>query len=656
MKKKHLILITLIISLVACLGTAIADETKYAVILNAKPVNLANPALSKDGILMLPVKDVFEALKANATWHEDDRFISCAYNNMFAKVYIDKKTADLNGNTVDYQSPSQIINKVAYAPLAFFCDFFALDYNISKNSVELSSRNNKLSLYSDSNLLNEKSLPQLGITMSLPYGWSKTSDGSFGIKNPYETYAFTVNKVDESAGKSAAAYRDEKLNSLMDKYEGKSTKTSIENLSNAELKTDDYVFYCLYYNTAIKAEEELSIKKINSEKTLDGEDKNVSTPPNDSEDKKIEEDKKKEEQEERNAIEREEKKKRELEEERKRIKSFAHYFFESDGEVYELYFYHNKNAIDHKVLKIFESGLQTIKMPPSFFSSAFEHYIEYEAFFESKMKIDSKLNSNIEVYDSLDFSGSVGAATTQSLYARISKGGRKIHLAIPISKDGKFKTKIFTPFGVGKHNVLIYSTANDEHKDTDKTELLKFSAINLSGKNIMYTFPSKNVRSDSQQTKNLISFILKESKKSVEYDSDYSVVNSVFDYMSKYAMITDETVEETSKKNTDELSTLTPMREDEANYLFAALVRAAGVPCKISVGKNDEVTRVFSSCLINGSWRVYDLRAAINAKNNAGESQNIKNSLIPEQRFSYYNYLSEVKYKELFDSVDELEL
>ncbi len=634
-KKYFAIMFTILIIVFAFTYTfSIAEETPVSVKLNESTLNLENSAINKNGDILIPMDDFLSEFNAETIWHDETEQITCAHNNMFAKLFIGKKEVYLNGILVEYQHPVEIIDDTAYAPVSFYADFLSLSYVESKDSIEFKQRDNLNSIFHGNTLFIETPIKEHGLTISLPFGWVPVSDNSYGVTNPYESYSFTINKHERQYGESPIDYRAELKSSLPNPKNPKPGDTIIENITESELVTNDCTFYSLYYNTATLPEKEISEKNDPISRLEEADTDSDGKPDSDKDlnDKK----------EIRDLI-------------KKDIKHHAYYICVAEDDIYEFHFTHTKTKLKHSVLQDFEYALSTVKFPPNHFNSTYENYIEYPKFQELRINLKNDLTSNHEVYDGLTFEGYSENFYGGDFIAKVKRDGESREFIIPIDEASNFSSKIYTPFGVGKHQIEIYFK---EPETLYNIPLMSFSVVNLSGRDIKYIVPGEKVRSKSEDMEKLLTEVFEGAGLDKTYSSEHDIAKCVFSALEKKLIITEPYRDGEEPRNSQILVDEIYMSETEANILFTSLMRSAGISTKIEKGSNYETERIFCQCFINGEWKVYDLPGAIKndeliASNQITEEEK-RFSMVPEKRLKNFSKLSPLVYENFFYKIEDL--
>ncbi|MFK7693137.1 copper amine oxidase N-terminal domain-containing protein [Paenibacillus sp. HJGM_3] len=73
----------------------------------------------REGNTLVPFRAIAEALKATVSWNEDERSVSVTRDGITVKLFIDSKTATVNGNEVTLEVPATIENGSTVVPVRF---------------------------------------------------------------------------------------------------------------------------------------------------------------------------------------------------------------------------------------------------------------------------------------------------------------------------------------------------------------------------------------------------------------------------------------------------------------------------------------------------------------------------------------------------------
>lgn len=195
--------------------------------------------------------------------------------------------------------------------------------------------------------------------------------------------------------------------------------------------------------------------------------------------------------------------------------------------------------------------------------------------------------------------------------------------------------------------------------------------INLSPKDIFYLVPGTYIRPDAANIKRDLKKILNRETFDEKFLNEYQIALSIFDYVSSRLFYDPELYFAGQAPNSaDHLVLKNIRRQIDANVYLCSLMRGAEIPCRMMLGKNRSGEYLYLECMINGSWKVYDLNSQIQRKYDRSKSKLVlkhedlykkpdllklgKNSA-PIEVFQKYYYVDSVYYQQLFDTVEYLD-
>jgi hypothetical protein len=73
----------------------------------------------REGNTLVPFRAISEALKATVTWNAEERSVTVTRDGITVKLFIDSKTATVNGNEVTLEIPAAIENGSTVVPVRF---------------------------------------------------------------------------------------------------------------------------------------------------------------------------------------------------------------------------------------------------------------------------------------------------------------------------------------------------------------------------------------------------------------------------------------------------------------------------------------------------------------------------------------------------------
>ncbi|WP_092591748.1 transglutaminase domain-containing protein [Acidaminobacter hydrogenoformans] len=241
-----------------------------------------------------------------------------------------------------------------------------------------------------------------------------------------------------------------------------------------------------------------------------------------------------------------------------------------------------------------------------------EHYVEYRNFFEYGITLEHELYSNQLAFNTQRFEGTLANpdGVTQFLIT-VSKGTDRLEFIVPV-KDGKFSTRIYLPFGLGKHNILIETLDKNGFIFEAKRDLnfeprinyhrdnvMQFSLINTSGDKIRYLVPTARIPADHEQitsVSNLLTY-----KELTQYGKARALYLWIMENIELDGAMAP------FSRNALEVFEQEIGTEEEIGLLYASFLRAIGIPAKITTGEGAAQQHLWVEVFINGEWRVMDI-------------------------------------------------
>lgn len=105
-----------------------ASTGRIAVELDGRPLQTETPPVLVSGSVLLPIRDVFEALGAKLVWDDDSKTVTATRGQMTLVYRIGDPTAQLNGQTLTLPVPGRIADGgYALVPLRFVSEALGSD-------------------------------------------------------------------------------------------------------------------------------------------------------------------------------------------------------------------------------------------------------------------------------------------------------------------------------------------------------------------------------------------------------------------------------------------------------------------------------------------------------------------------------------------------
>lgn len=289
----------------------------------------------------------------------------------------------------------------------------------------------------------------------------------------------------------------------------------------------------------------------------------------------------------------------------------------------------------------FYSILSSVHKSNTFVNSLEEHYYEFEHFFEHDVRLEKPLYSNINVNGTFDIEGSIKIDRDNplSLFAQIEKEKDILEFDIPLESLGQdrayFNTRLYSPFGLGKHNIHIYTKEIIDHK-TFKNSLIRFSVINLSSNINKYLIPTRYIMSNSMIASSLASILTVDAK------NDFEKVDLVFEHITTEIDLKE--LYSNTPKNSDQTIEEKVGNSLEINIATCAILRNLGIASKIYIGEFGANKVYFTEYEINGKNKILDPASQI--LYNKNRQSEIKVGF-PFSKYTNFSNLEATHYKSL---------
>ena len=301
---------------------------------------------------------------------------------------------------------------------------------------------------------------------------------------------------------------------------------------------------------------------------------------------------------------------------------------------------------------IFDLIASTFSITKLTINEQLEHYTELGSFHNHGVSFRKPIYSNMPVNNQFAFAGFLeNPENIKGFHVIVTKDGEESVFYVPVI-DGGFNTRVFTPFGLGKHNVTVVLDRTLETQEetaqvdipTSETEseteseeieappfseildalvrdaqvmtvnpdsvdtIMKFSVLNISSDRIRYLLPSDYVNYDATELYNISNALT------------FRLTNQASKSRALYEWITEnyiysETLQEERIVTALELIDETRANSIELCLLYTGLLRSVDIPARIVKGTSIDVTEYWVEAYINGSWFVYDIVKGTRDKN-----------------------------------------
>lgn len=308
--------------------------------------------------------------------------------------------------------------------------------------------------------------------------------------------------------------------------------------------------------------------------------------------------------------------------------------------------------------EIFDTVISTFEINRLSINTINEHYVEFDSFFEFDVALNANLYSNIQVENQFRFSGTLDSQDkVEGFYISVTKDTDRTDYYVPVV-SGTFDAIIYTPFGLGKHNIRVFLDETGELEsvidiiDSLETEsslsldnfidfallgnrnvntnkpLMHFSVINISSDTIKNLLPSEFIDFDRPEIYELT------TRLTFNLTSEYAKARAIYEWIYENYTLTDKTFEG-GFLSLYELIETTSANEVEICMLYAGLLRANDIQARIVRGSFEENSDYWVETYINGKWLVADIAQDITERSDSGSYRfNLSRSS------HYSNYLS----------------
>jgi hypothetical protein len=106
------------------MGWAAADDATPRVLVNDQPLTTSHPPITRAGVMLLPMRDVFEALKVAVKWYPEERKIEARRGEALLELWIMTPVAMVNHSPLQLDAPPLLVGAVTYVPLRLPAEAF----------------------------------------------------------------------------------------------------------------------------------------------------------------------------------------------------------------------------------------------------------------------------------------------------------------------------------------------------------------------------------------------------------------------------------------------------------------------------------------------------------------------------------------------------
>jgi hypothetical protein len=102
---------------VALGASAAPAQPPITVIVDGQPLRTPAPVVNRQGVLLLPLRAVFEALHADVRWYPCERKIEARRGEDFLELWVGTPVAQINHSPLQLRVPPLVINEITYVPV-----------------------------------------------------------------------------------------------------------------------------------------------------------------------------------------------------------------------------------------------------------------------------------------------------------------------------------------------------------------------------------------------------------------------------------------------------------------------------------------------------------------------------------------------------------
>ncbi|TMV48073.1 copper amine oxidase N-terminal domain-containing protein [Paenibacillus mesophilus] len=95
------------------------DKTGVKLYVNGEEPKFEVPPFIRDGSTLVPFRAISEALKADVSWNPEERSVTVTRGDITVKLFIDSKTAYVNGQEITLEVPAAIVEGSTVVPVRF---------------------------------------------------------------------------------------------------------------------------------------------------------------------------------------------------------------------------------------------------------------------------------------------------------------------------------------------------------------------------------------------------------------------------------------------------------------------------------------------------------------------------------------------------------
>lgn len=332
------------------------------------------------------------------------------------------------------------------------------------------------------------------------------------------------------------------------------------------------------------------------------------------------------------------------------------YFFEYDEKVYLFNFSYQGEIQNEDAVSLTNLIMNSLRISTLTINRENEHYLEYKKFYDLGMNLETELYANMDTNNEFNFKGTLAKDSVQELNVIVEKNEQRKVFDIKVT-NGAFDEKIYTPFGLGKHNItIIYNgdvnrnynnqsiiTLNKE----DSPVIMQFSVVNLADDNILYLIPSDLVTSKDKDLISAAKIITINQNNS--FDKAKSLYKWIFNNITLKSLNQTEdevieNVEEIRIKDSKEVFDSSEGTKLELNLLYTALLRSIEIPARITERETMEGEIFYQTEIyLNGRWIITDIATEMLTQDNDKYSNTNYFNIYDQNYFEPFEYENSTK-------------
>jgi hypothetical protein len=550
--KKNIFMLITIFLLLFISSISFGEE-QIEVFYNDEKIDFATDPILKDNTLMVPMRQFFESFDAHVNWISNTKEVLAYKGNTFIKLKINDSTCYTNGKKNTLKSPPIIINNRTLVPVEFVAKTF--DMNLKWNDTK--------TILHINNKYRDNIYSYLGTTFFKKY-YLKNEGIEFSLPNSWiptnsNQYSFNLydNLQNYTLSISSGFLNDITLNEYISNIQSDIERNNPNKIIFSEIKNseiNDILFKIIHLNNNYQTENEKQKKNIL-------------------------------------------------------------YFFQYDNKVHLFNFSYTDTIQDEDAINLTNIIINSLKISTLTINRNNEHYIEFKKFFELNINLNNELFANKDISNSFEFSGSINNENIKLLKAIVEKNNNRKIFDIPI-KENQFNQKIYTPFGLGKHNVTIIASdeVNKNYNNQsiitmnkpDSSVVMQFSIVNLDSENILYLLPNDYVLSTNENLLSAAKLI------TIDQNNSYDKSKILYEWLFNNVSIAEENIESIEIKNALDVFNDSSGTNIEINFLYCSFLRSLNIPSKI-IKRLDIDNNIFyqTEIFLNGKWITTDINTEI---------------------------------------------